>query len=129
MKRIIYIVLTAVVLTLVPATYACAQWEYKSTGHEGMYYVRDAKGKYGFVNERGKLVIPCKWKFSKVFMSGLAKVMDASTDKWGVIDKTGKVLVPCKWKKILIDPFSGDIKAMDDAGKWSNLDRTGKIVE
>ena len=62
-------------------------------------------------------------------MSGLAKVMDASTDKWGVIDKTGKVLVPCKWKKILIDPFSGDIKAMDDAGKWYNLDKTGKIVE
>ena len=128
MKRIIYIVLAAVVLTLVPATYACAQWEYKSTGHEGMYYVRDAKGKYGFVNERGKLVIPCKWNEASDFYEGLAAVKDAN-GKWGFVNKTGKLAIPCKWKKILIDPFSGDIKAMDDAGKWYNLDKTGKIVE
>lgn len=61
MKRIILIVLSAVVLSLVPAAQACAQWENQCDYMEGLAAVKDSNGKWGFVNKKGKLVIPCKW--------------------------------------------------------------------
>ena len=94
MKRIIYIVLAAVVLTLVPATYASAQgnkWKRQYEYREGLSIVRDANGKYGFVDKKNKLVIPCKWKLAYNFHEGMSLVKDAN-GKYGFIDKTGKIV-------------------------------------
>ena len=77
MKRIIYIVLSAVVLSLVPATYACAQWKEQGKYREGLADVLDANDKWGFIDETGKVVIPCQWKSIGTFRDGLAYVKDA----------------------------------------------------
>ena len=98
MKRIIYIVFAAFVLTMVPAAHACAQWEIdypfeeiNGPFYEGLACVMDDNEKWGFVDETGKVVIPYQWESATYFNEGLAAVMDAN-DKWGFIDKTGKIV-------------------------------------
>ena len=56
MKRIIFIVLSAVVLSLLPATYASAQWKYKGDFHEGLARAMDANGNKYLINKKGKIV-------------------------------------------------------------------------
>lgn len=55
MKRIINVLLVAIVLTLVPATYACAQWEYKGEYSEGLAVVMDANGMHT-IDKTGKIL-------------------------------------------------------------------------
>ena len=70
-----------------PAQPDVPRLNYKSDYHEGMAYVRTVQWKYGFVNEAGKLVIPCTWEGAGHFHEGLAKVKDDNY-KWGFIDMT-----------------------------------------
>ena len=84
-------------------------------------------GKYGFADESGKVVIPCKWREAALFFSeGLAKVKD-DNEKLGFIDKTGKVVIPCKWREAW--PFSeGLARVKDDNGKYGFIGKTGKVL-
>ncbi|MBK8953171.1 MAG: WG repeat-containing protein [Chitinophagaceae bacterium] len=45
-------------------------------------------GKWGYIDEKGKEIIPLKFSFAGSFDSGNAKVMVAG--KWIIIDKAGK---------------------------------------
>ena len=54
-------------------------------------------GKFGFIDEVGNIVIPCKWKYAYDFSEGLAVVKD-NNEKYGFIDKMGTVVIPCKWE-------------------------------
>ncbi len=51
--------------------------------------------KYGFIDETGKIVIPCQWDSACSFLEGLAKVK--KDGKYGCIDKIGKLVTPCQW--------------------------------
>ncbi|MDL2299619.1 WG repeat-containing protein, partial [Bacteroides sp. OttesenSCG-928-E20] len=51
--------------------------------------------KYGFVNEQGKEVVPCKYNDANSLQDGIANV--CSNNKWGIIDASGKEIVPCKY--------------------------------
>lgn len=48
-------------------------------------------GKYGFVNDKGKLVIDTKYDSARDFHEGLAAVL--SDDNWEYINKKGKVII------------------------------------
>lgn len=41
-----------------------------------MMCVKNGMGKYGFNDESGKVVIPCKWGNSGIFSEGLATMTD-----------------------------------------------------
>lgn len=87
----------------------------------------EKNGKYGYADEAGKVVIPCKWKEAWEFSEGLALVED-DYGKLGYIDKTGKVVIPCQWRWGA-GSFSGGLApVMDDSRKWWIIDKTGKIV-
>ena len=61
---------------------------------EGLAKVRlNPGGKYGFVNEEGKLVIPVIYDFARAFSEGFAAVK--RNREWGFVDKTGKEVIPC----------------------------------
>ena len=102
--------------------------------YSGLAVVRDNNThKYGFMNEAGKLVIPCKWSGAGNFdncVEGLAMVMNAKK-LWGFIDKTGKLVVPCEWEEVghyISDFLGGIISVMDENGLWGCVDMTGKVV-
>ena len=72
MKRLLF----AIVLAIAIPFNANAQWTYQDIEEEGMSRVKDSNGKWGYLDQTGKLVIPCKWKFAYDFHEGMAVVED-----------------------------------------------------
>lgn len=58
---------------------------------DGMVVVKDEKGKYGVVNTKGVLAVPCRFSEIKDFEAGYAFVF--TEDLYGIIDKTGKFMM------------------------------------
>ena len=56
------------------------------------------EGRYGFVDHKGVIAIPCKWTEADEFYEGLAAV-DDSSGKWGYLDINGNRVIPCTWAK------------------------------
>ena len=87
-------------------------------------------GKYGFVDQTGKEVVPIKYDGVSIFLNdekapgSVAKL----NGKYGIIDKTGKEMVPIKYDKI--DFFFTDAKIVRAKlnDKWGFIDQTGKVV-
>lgn len=70
--------------------------------NNGRIPVKDTSGKYGYINRRGKLVIPCIYASADFFYNHGAVVELKDTlhpyaDATGIINKRGKVLMPFKY--------------------------------
>jgi len=96
---------------------------------------------YGFKDETGKLVIPCKYTFAYGFSEGLAAVniggklgfdKEYTNDffvtggKWGYINEVGKLIIPCKYDGA--DFFSDGFAVVDKIDKKGFIDKTGKEI-
>ena len=82
-------------------------------------------GKYGFIDESDRLVIPCRWKDASQFSEGLAKVVNEQ-GKYGFIDTEGKMIIPC-----FLGPsgsFSNGLARVKEQGKWGYIDKAGELV-
>ncbi len=66
---------------------------------EGLAAVADKDGKFGYIDKRGKTVIPFIYSRAEPFENGFARV--ELSGKAGIIDKTGKEVVPCKYHYII----------------------------
>lgn len=67
--------------------------EMKKTAKLHLY---ELNGKYGFVDDNNKIVLPCIWKDAYDFTEGLAPVMN-DNDRWGYINTEGEVKIECKY--------------------------------
>lgn len=94
--------------------------------YEGLATYVDTKGKCGFINEEGKLMIPCRWKNAFSFSEGLAKVVNYK-GKFGFVDKSGKLVIPCQWKNAY-SFYEGLAGVMDENGKWGFIDKSGNLA-
>ncbi len=80
--------------------------------------------KYGFVDEKGKIVIPIKYDAVRTFYEGLAAV--ELNDKWGFIDKSGNEVIPLKYDDVW--DFSEGQSTVSLNGKYGIINKTGKVV-
>ena len=82
--------------------------------------------KWGFVDEKGTLVIPAVFDEAYSFDEGVSRVV--RNDLYGLIDKKGKFIVPCQYKSI--GPCVGGFLSVQDVetNKKGFIDKTGKIV-
>ena len=94
---------------------------------EGMCAVANDDKKIGFVDETGKLVIPCEYIWHSVFSEGLVKVQDAETHKIGYINKSGETVIPFVFLKGG-DFRDGIVDVKDDNGKWGVINRKGETL-
>lgn len=66
--------------------------------YNGLAKVKDrVTGMYGFVNKKGKLIIPCIFSMAGYFSNGVcpvARIDNASKYKYGCIDTKGKAVIP-----------------------------------
>ena len=99
---------------------------------EGLAAVK-RDGKYGYVDQTGKEVIPCQYNNMSKFSEGLAAVTTdenyktSDAVKWSYIDKTGKEVFSCKY--VSAGAFhDGLASVMDENWKWGFIDKTGKEV-
>ena len=80
-------------------------------------------GKWGYINETGKMVILPTWDEALTFADGLAPVQKGG--KWGYIGKAGKVVVELSWDDAEV--FSGGAATVKN-GKFGFIDATGKVI-
>ena len=104
------------------------KWKEIREYDEGLAGVRDADGRWGFIDKTGKLVIPCQWKKVLWFSEGLAGVQD-DNEKWGFIDKKGKVVLPFVWSNVQWFR-NGRVRVQTVlGGGWHDIDREGNDVQ
>lgn len=85
------------------------------------------KGKIGYKNANGEIVIKEKYDYGEPFApNGLAKV--GKGDKYGLINKEGKLVLPIKYEEI--DPYSDKHPMRIKSGKeWGLINsQTGEII-
>ena len=70
-------------------------------------------GKWGYVNETGKMIIAPLYAAAHKFSEGLAAVKNG--DKWGYIDNTGKMVIPPQY--LMADNFSEGLAAVESDDK------------
>ena len=81
--------------------------------------------KWGYVDEKGKMVIFYKFEEANYFYEELAAVM--LNGKWGYIDKTGKEIISFTFQ--YADSFSEELARVRHNDKWGFVDKTGtKII-
>ena len=104
------------------------KWAYESNYTEGIACVKDANGKWGHINEQGKLVGQM-WRNVKYFREGLAAV-SKTVDNWlkyGFIDKTGKEVIPFKYRTAY--SFSEGLAPVSEDDKtFGYIDKSEKVV-
>jgi KWG repeat domain protein len=102
------------------------QYEQVDGFYDGLAAVRHHNRKWGFVNEKGTLVIPAEFDEVYSFDEGVSRVV--SNGLYGLIDKKGKFIVPCQYKSIGVC-LEGFLSVQDaETGKEGFIDKTGKIV-
>ncbi|MGH9932431.1 MAG: WG repeat-containing protein [Pyrinomonadaceae bacterium] len=101
-----------------------------------------SKGKWGFMDKTGKLVIAAQFEDAENFSEGLAPVKiggeivwcpaDETGDRagytmrYGFIDKTGKLVIPARFESAA--PFSEGLAAIHQCDQSFFIDKTGKTV-
>lgn len=82
------------------------------------------KGKYGFIDTDGKVVIEPQFDFAQFFGDGLANVKVRG--KWGFVDETGRFVIEPQFDDA--GEFSEGLARVAMNGKWGYIDKTGQIV-
>jgi WG containing repeat len=88
-----------------------------------MAYVWDGK-QYGFINQRGEVVIPLFVDRAHEFCDGLAPVK--LNGKWGYIDQSASFVIEPKFDAAL--PFSAGVGRASVRGQWGYIDQKGEFV-
>lgn len=105
--------------------------KYKITSlfHEGMAIVSNydstsRKETFGFINEKGELVIPFQFERVYDFHSGLARF--SAGGKYGFIDKQGKFVINPQFDDVY--DFEKDLALIKQGSLYGYIDKQGKIV-
>ena len=117
---IVIAVLTGMYLYFTSFGYRISKYSSVGEFSEGLAEVK-LNGKYGFVDQQGKEVVPLKYDNARSFSEGLARVR--LNYKWGFIDTTGKEVVPLKYT--YIGPFSEGLAEVGLYFKDGFVDKTG----
>ena len=81
-------------------------------------------GKYGFINEDGEEIIPCKYEDADNFPEGLTKVKSA--EGWGFVNKNGEEIISCKYEDA--DVFSDGLAKVKSAEGWGFVNENGEEI-
>jgi hypothetical protein len=88
--------------------------------------VEDETGYYGFINRKGRVVIPCEWSRADWFSEGRAAVMDTEGE-WGYINPLAELVISCTWAEAE-DFHNGRARVWDSEHKPYIIDIYGHIV-
>lgn len=85
---------------------------YAQQGLDDSYFpIWDGRGKEGFMDARGNIVITPQFDQVTPFSEGMAAVRVG--EKWGFIDRNGKLVVAPRWKEV--HPFKDGVAAVVDS--------------
>ena len=88
------------------------------TSDEAALFPFQYKQKYGYINDKGEIIIPDKYDEAGVFSEELAFV--SNDGDWYVIDTDGKELFEASRNTLYIrDPLGREVKASTDVPTWT----------
>jgi len=83
--------------------------------------------KWGFINKKGELVIPCIFDWPYSFSEGLAAVYNYKNGKkMGFIDKKGEFVILCIYE--YANDFYEGLARVKLNNKWGFIDKKGEFV-
>lgn len=91
---------------------------------EGLFKVNNPQGKTGFVNDSGKLVIPCQFEWADYFSEGLAAFMEYNQQ--GYLDTSGTIVIKPQFDRAL--SFSEGLAAVYKNAFVGFIDHQGNYV-
>jgi hypothetical protein len=81
------------------------------------------EGKYGFIDDRGRIMIPCEFEYVSHFHEGRALYKDNGLS--GYINKQGDIVIPAKYDKAG-HIFEDGIVLVELDGMEFYVDRNGR---
>ena len=91
--------------------------------HEKRMKIRNKENKYGFIDEKGNVVIPCRYDYIYDFEGGIA--IAYLNDKCGVIDLNGRIIVDFKYDEI--ESFNVGLAKFKINNRYGYLNEKGKV--
>ena len=91
--------------------------------HEGLATFYKC-GKWGFIDKKGIVVIPCIFDSAGDFSEGFAGIK--CNEKWGFVDNTGREVIPCIYDEV--EDFHEGFAGVKRNEKWGFVDNTGREV-
>lgn len=98
---------------------------YASAQSKALASVVDDDKMYGFINEKGEMVIPAKFEKTGNFSDNLAAASNG--DHWGFIDTKGAWAIEPKFDHV--KPFDSGVALVELEGEWMYIDRSGKKLD
>src|SRR6201988_765828 len=90
--------------------------QFSAKSQEALYPFAD-KGKYGYINKTGKVIIPAQFEFADKFYEGLAVVKQGG--KRGFIDPAGKMVIPAQYDSKVDGYFSEGVACVKKGAKYT----------
>jgi hypothetical protein len=84
----------------------------------------EQQGKWGFIDQTGKTIIPPRFNSAQEFSEGLAPVMVGG--KFGFADQAGKLVIPASFSEAR--NFAEGLAPVGVGRKTGYIDKTGKFV-
>ena len=97
--------------------------KYYTETYEGLFIVKKAN-KYGFIDTKGKVVIPFMYENANRMSEGLAAVQ--LNELYGYINRYNKMIIKCKYD--YAKPFSEGYGIVTKNGADGVVDTTGKLI-
>ena len=103
---------------------AIRQYDKISSFSEGLAAVKKDE-KYGFINTKGKEVIPCKYSHAEPFLEGLAAVLVIEKG-YGFVNTKGEEIVSCKYN--MVHSFSEGFAEVEKDEKYGFINTKGEEI-
>jgi hypothetical protein len=82
---------------------------------------------YGFINEKGREIVPLQYGEANDFSEGLAAVENDTTGAWGFVNGKGREVISLKYQEVY--NFQNHLAAVrDSTDSWGFIDANGKII-
>jgi hypothetical protein len=92
--------------------------------YERMRPSREPKGKFGYIDKTGKVILPPQYETASSFSEGAAIVK--LKDKYGFVGTKGKLIIEAKYDSAY--NFSDGLAAVKAGKKWGYIDMKGSVV-
>lgn len=127
-RNVMRLLILIVVFALTPFSYSV------QTPSASTFFPIEIKGKHGYIDSSGKIVIRPQFDEVWGFSEGLAPVR--VSDKWGFIDKTGTIVIAPQFFSVmsfreglaLVGAFFKSGPINDVVGNYGYIDHTGRFA-